>query len=399
MRSWPRRRKIRELHLSIGACAEDARPDAGGDRVLSRRGRRQAAVRRGVLESRESQDLSVHGCRNRAACGLRKRRQTFSRPTAIICVSRSARRSKTGASTQQSFAFYERGNALKKAECRYRPEPLERNARLQAAVCTREFFAARQGCRLPRPLAHLHRRVAEIGLHSHRADPLPRTPRWREPWSSRTFRGWCRICGGASRPTRPRATRASSPNSARKSSCALGEKYLDDTRLYRKGKPFFIDKMPNNFRHLGLIHLHSAQRQDHRCAPGPASPAASATTSSCSPPDSNSPTASRTSPVIIECMSSSWRIGTRCSRAGYCGSSTRTWSTISRRTCAASSISARLEFEPGCIEFYKTERAVHSASSEQVRRPIYREGVDQWRHYEPWLGPLKEALGPLVKGT
>ena len=56
-----------------------------------------------------------------------------------------------------------------------------------------------------------------------------------------------------------------------------------------------------------------------------------------------------------------------------------------------------LEFEPGCIEFYRTKRTVHSASSEQVRRPIYREGVDQWRHYEPWLGPLKEALGPLVK--
>jgi Sulfotransferase family len=51
-----------------------------------------------------------------------------------------------------------------------------------------------------------------------------------------------------------------------------------------------------------------------------------------------------------------------------------------------------LEFEPGCIEFHDTERAVHSASSEQVRRPIYREGVDQWRHYEPWLGPLKDAL-------
>jgi hypothetical protein len=55
-----------------------------------------------------------------------------------------------------------------------------------------------------------------------------------------------------------------------------------------------------------------------------------------------------------------------------------------------------LEFEPSCIEFYNTERTVHSASSEQVRRPIYREGVDQWRHYEPWLGPLKEALGPVA---
>jgi hypothetical protein len=56
-----------------------------------------------------------------------------------------------------------------------------------------------------------------------------------------------------------------------------------------------------------------------------------------------------------------------------------------------------LEFEQGCIEFYKTQRTVHSASSEQVRRPLYREGVDQWRRYEPWLGPLKEALSPLVE--
>jgi hypothetical protein len=52
-----------------------------------------------------------------------------------------------------------------------------------------------------------------------------------------------------------------------------------------------------------------------------------------------------------------------------------------------------LEFEPGCVEFHKTERSVRTASSEQVRQPIFREGLDQWRHYEPWLGPLKEALG------
>jgi hypothetical protein len=52
-----------------------------------------------------------------------------------------------------------------------------------------------------------------------------------------------------------------------------------------------------------------------------------------------------------------------------------------------------LEFEPGCLEFYKNERSVRTASSEQVRQPIYRDGLDQWRHYEEWLGPLKEALG------
>jgi hypothetical protein len=56
-----------------------------------------------------------------------------------------------------------------------------------------------------------------------------------------------------------------------------------------------------------------------------------------------------------------------------------------------------LEFEPACIEFHKTRRTIHTASSEQVRQPINREGVDQWRHYEPWLGPLKIALGPLAE--
>jgi len=52
-----------------------------------------------------------------------------------------------------------------------------------------------------------------------------------------------------------------------------------------------------------------------------------------------------------------------------------------------------LGFEPTCVEFYKTARSVHTASSEQVRQPIFREGLFQWRNYEPWLGPLKDALG------
>jgi hypothetical protein len=58
-----------------------------------------------------------------------------------------------------------------------------------------------------------------------------------------------------------------------------------------------------------------------------------------------------------------------------------------------------LEFEPACVEFHKNERRVHTASSEQVRRPINREGVDQWRNFESWLGPLRAELGPLAAGT
>jgi len=52
-----------------------------------------------------------------------------------------------------------------------------------------------------------------------------------------------------------------------------------------------------------------------------------------------------------------------------------------------------LPFESACMEFHKTQRSVRTASSEQVRRPINRDGVDQWKNFEPWLGPLKDALG------
>jgi hypothetical protein len=55
-----------------------------------------------------------------------------------------------------------------------------------------------------------------------------------------------------------------------------------------------------------------------------------------------------------------------------------------------------LKFETGCIEFYKQERSVATASSEQVRRPIFRDGLFQWRNYEPWLGSLRDSLGDAV---
>ena len=56
-----------------------------------------------------------------------------------------------------------------------------------------------------------------------------------------------------------------------------------------------------------------------------------------------------------------------------------------------------LEFEPACLEYWKTERRIHTVSAEQVRRPVSREGIDQWRNFEPWLGPRREALGPLAE--
>ena len=56
-----------------------------------------------------------------------------------------------------------------------------------------------------------------------------------------------------------------------------------------------------------------------------------------------------------------------------------------------------LPFEESCLKFYENDRTVRTVSSEQVRQPIYRGGLDQWRAYEPWLDPLKQALGPVLE--
>ena len=55
-----------------------------------------------------------------------------------------------------------------------------------------------------------------------------------------------------------------------------------------------------------------------------------------------------------------------------------------------------LKFEDSCLRFYENQRPVRTPSSEQVRRPIFRDGMDHWRHFEAWLGPLKHALGPVL---
>jgi len=55
-----------------------------------------------------------------------------------------------------------------------------------------------------------------------------------------------------------------------------------------------------------------------------------------------------------------------------------------------------LPFEEGVLRFHENQRAVRTASSEQVRRPIFRDGMEQWRHYEPWLDPLKQSLGRVL---
>jgi hypothetical protein len=55
-----------------------------------------------------------------------------------------------------------------------------------------------------------------------------------------------------------------------------------------------------------------------------------------------------------------------------------------------------LEFDPACLAFHRSRRAINTPSSEQVRQPFFREGLSQWRHYDPWLDPLRETLGDAI---
>jgi len=175
----------------------------------------------------------------------------------------------------------------------------------------------------------------------------------------------------------------------------LGQRYMDDTRVFRSHRPFFVDKMPNNFRHLGLIRLMlpNAKIIDARRAP-----------MSC-------------------CFSNLKQLFASGQEFAY-GSEDiaryyRTyldlmahWDTVLpgyvlrvRHEAVIDDLEGSvrrildfcgLEFESTCVEFYRNQRSVRTPSSEQVRRPISREGLDQWLNYEPWLGRLREVLGDAI---
>ena len=171
----------------------------------------------------------------------------------------------------------------------------------------------------------------------------------------------------------------------------LGQRYLIDTRAYRSGKPFFIDKMPNNFRHIGLIHLMlpnariiDARREPMACCVGNLKQLfASGQEFTYSVDD-----VARYYRTYLELM--------RHWDAVLPGRVLRVWheDVVEDLEGSVRRILefCRLEFEPACIEFYKTDRSVRTASSEQVRQPIFRDGLFQWRNYEPWLGRLKDIL-------
>ena len=309
----------------------------------------------------------------------------------------------------ESFTYYERGNALKKSTSLYRAESIERNARLQMEVCTAEFFAARRGvgCAAPDPifivgLPRSGSTLIEQILASHSqvegTMELAEIPRLVHNLNGRE--------APENEPRYPRVLSTLGPEQF----AAFGEDYLARTRIYRGAqpgsargaqpdsatvRPFFIDKMPNNFRHIGLIHLilPNARIIDARRDP----------MACCFSNFKQLFASGQEFTYSLEDIGRYYRsyvalmrhwdevLPGRVLRVQHEDVVDDLEGNVRRLLDFCG-----LEFEPACLEFYKTERSVRTASSEQVRRPIFKEGLDQWRHFDPWLGPLKDALGELA---
>jgi tetratricopeptide (TPR) repeat protein len=290
-----------------------------------------------------------------------------------------------------SWRHYEQGNALKRSESRYRPEIIETNTRRQIDVFTPDFLAQRSNIGDPSPdpifivgLPRAGSTLLEQILASHSmvegTQELGDIPRivldlqGRDP--------------NLDDPRYPGVLTEMSPDDFRK----LGEKYLRDTRIYRSGKAFFIDKMPNNFRHLGLIHLMlpnakiiDARREPMACCFSNLKQLfATGQEFTYSVED-----IARYYRTYLDLMAH-WdeALPGRVLRV-YHEDVVEDLEGNVRRILDF----CGLPFEPACLEFHKTARSVRTASSEQVRRPIFRDGLDQWTKFEPYLGGLKEALG------
>ncbi|MCI5105246.1 MAG: sulfotransferase [Pseudomonadales bacterium] len=296
---------------------------------------------------------------------------------------------------QQSFDNYQLGNALKKAQSRYRADIITAEFEQQQKICTAELLARGKtaGCQAGDPifivgLPRAGSTLLEQILASHSmVDGTLELPNILS-LSQRLRR---RERQGDSRPY-PALLADLSDSELRE----LGEEYIEDTRVHRQAAPFFIDKMPNNFRHIGLIKmiLPNAKIIDARrnpmacCFSGFKQLFAEGQEFSYSLEDIGHYYRDYVSlmqhwdgvlPGEILTVENEVLIDDFDNQLGrmldYCG----------------------LPFEEQCLRYYETERDIRTPSAEQVRKPLSRAGIDQWRNYEPWLAPLVDALGPLAE--
>lgn len=295
----------------------------------------------------------------------------------------------------EAFAHYERGNALQRSRVDYVADETTIQMRRAKAVLSAPFLAARAGQGSPRPdpifivgLPRSGSTLVEQILASHSqvegTHELPHIPNLAAT-----------LAGPARREPEgayPDVLAALSPGELG----TLGEAYLERARIHRKlERPFFIDKLPNNWIHAGLIHLilPRAKIVDARrhplgcCFSGFKQYFAAGQAFSYDQTDLgryyrdyvelmahvDAVLPGRVHRVIYERMVADPEAEVR-RLLDYCG----------------------LPFEANCLKFYENDRAVRTASSEQVRRPIFTDAAGHWRRFEPFLGPMKAALGPVL---
>jgi len=292
-----------------------------------------------------------------------------------------------------SFTYYERGNHLKRDDVRYDWTRIDTEMRLQIEHCTPALFAAKHGsgCAAPDPifivgLPRAGSTLLEQILASHSmvegTMELPNILALAHKIDGRR-----RVGEEARYPANLTELTAAELT-------GFGEAYLRDTAIHRKrGTPFFIDKMPNNFRHIGLIHLilPNARIIDARRDP----------MGCCFSGFKQLFAEGQEFTYGLEEIGHYYR--------GYVDLMAHWDAVLPERVLRVEyeDVVADLEtqvrrildhiglpFEQACLDFHQSDRAVRTPSSEQVRQPIFTSGLDQWQHYDPWLAPLRIALGP-----
>ena len=293
-----------------------------------------------------------------------------------------------------SWAFYERGNLLARAKSRHRPEAAEENARRLTEICSEEFFASRTGvgvtARDPIFIVGLPRSgstLVEQILASH-----PQVDGTQElhdiPRIVAELQGQEPDSAG---PSYPDLLPGLDPLSFER----LGHRYLEETQSYRRGRPRFVDKMPNNVFHIGLIHLMlpnasiiDIRREPIACCVSNLKQLYARGQEFCYGIEEIA-RYYRTYLLLMH----HWNrvLPGRVLRVSY-EDLIENLDTSVRRILAH----CGLEYDPACLTFHHSRRAINTPSSEQVRQPLFREGLSQWRHYEPWLDPLRKALGDAI---
>jgi len=295
---------------------------------------------------------------------------------------------------EASFQHYSRGNSLRRAVIPYSADDRHAEMLRSKALFTRQFFADRVGSGtaacdpifivgLPRAGSTLIEQILSSHSQVEGTMELP------------DIMGIARELGA--RKLRHETSRYPEVLATldMKEFQALGERYLSQTRVQRKtAAPFFIDKMPNNFEHVGLIHLTlpNARIIDARRHP----------LGCCFSGFKQHFARGQHFTYGLESIGRYYRDYVELMAHFDAVLPGRVHRVIYEHMVADTEGEVRrlleycgLPFEEKCLRFYENERAVRTASSEQVRTPIYKDGVDHWRHFDLWLGPLKDALGPV----